>query len=78
MTDALKHLHPYIPFATIGDDTIMAFTTLADIFKTSFKSLQRHIHNLKVTPTKSAENKRPAERIRPVPHSPAKHVYHTR
>jgi hypothetical protein len=33
MTDALKHPHPDVPFATIGDETIMALTTLATIFK---------------------------------------------
>jgi hypothetical protein len=32
MTDALKHPHPDVPFATIGDDTITALVTLLDIF----------------------------------------------
>jgi hypothetical protein len=39
MNDALKHPHPYVPFATIGDDTITALTTLEAIFKNKFKSL---------------------------------------
>jgi hypothetical protein len=39
MTNALKHPHPYVPFATIGDDTIMALTTLSTIFKNKFKGL---------------------------------------
>jgi hypothetical protein len=33
MTDALKHPHPDVPFATIGDDTITALSQLATIFK---------------------------------------------
>jgi hypothetical protein len=39
MTDALKHPHPDVPFATISDDTITALTTLAAIFKNKLKSL---------------------------------------
>jgi hypothetical protein len=38
MKDALKHPHPEFPFATIGDDTITAFTTLSEIFTTKFKN----------------------------------------
>jgi hypothetical protein len=37
MTGALKHPHPDVPFATIGDDTITALTTLATIFKNKFQ-----------------------------------------
>jgi hypothetical protein len=37
MTDALKHPHPYFLFATIGDDTISALATLAEIFTRKFK-----------------------------------------
>jgi hypothetical protein len=37
MTGALKKTHPDVPFATIGDDTISALATLADIFKKKFK-----------------------------------------
>jgi hypothetical protein len=29
MTDALKHPHPDVPFATIGDDTIAALEKLS-------------------------------------------------
>jgi hypothetical protein len=36
MTDALKHPHPDVPFATIGDNTITAFATLSEIFKRKF------------------------------------------
>jgi hypothetical protein len=37
MTDALKYPHPDVPFATIGDDTISALATLAEIFTKKFK-----------------------------------------
>jgi hypothetical protein len=37
MTDSLKHPHPNFPFATIGDDTISALATLAEIFTRKFK-----------------------------------------
>jgi hypothetical protein len=33
MADALKHPHPDVPFNTVGDDTIIALTTLTAIFK---------------------------------------------
>jgi hypothetical protein len=33
MTDALQHLHPEVPFASVGDDTISALADLAAIFK---------------------------------------------
>jgi hypothetical protein len=39
MTDALKHPHPEVPFATIGYDTSTALTTLAAILKNKLKSL---------------------------------------
>ena len=34
MTDALKHHYLDVPFATVGDATITAITTLASIFTT--------------------------------------------
>jgi hypothetical protein len=37
MADATKHPHPDVTFSTIGDDTIMAITTLAAIFRNQFK-----------------------------------------
>jgi predicted RNase H-like nuclease len=37
MTDDVKHPHPEVLFATIGDDTISALTTLAEIFTRKFK-----------------------------------------
>jgi hypothetical protein len=33
MTDALHNTHPEVPFARVGDDTILALTRLAAIFK---------------------------------------------
>jgi hypothetical protein len=33
MTDALQNPHPEVPFARVGDDTILALTDLASIFK---------------------------------------------
>jgi hypothetical protein len=33
MTDALQNPHPEVPFASVGDDTIVALTDLAAIFK---------------------------------------------
>jgi hypothetical protein len=33
MTDALKNPHPEVPFASVGDDTILALAYLAAIFK---------------------------------------------
>jgi hypothetical protein len=33
MTDALQNTHPEVPFASVGDDTIVALTDLAAIFK---------------------------------------------
>jgi hypothetical protein len=33
MMDALKNLHPEVPFTHVGDDTISALTELAKIFK---------------------------------------------
>jgi hypothetical protein len=33
MKDALQNPHPEVPFASVGDDTILALTDLAAIFK---------------------------------------------
>jgi hypothetical protein len=37
INDALKYTHLYVPFSTIGDDTITVITTLSAIFKNKFK-----------------------------------------
>jgi hypothetical protein len=58
MSDSLKHSHPDVPFATIGDDTITALTTLAAIFKNTFK---KHLApEIIESIIKAAENKRPS------------------
>jgi hypothetical protein len=41
MTDALKHPHPDVPFATIGDDTITALEKLSEIFTRKFKKQEK-------------------------------------
>jgi hypothetical protein len=41
MTDALKHPHPDVPFATIGDDTIAALEKLSEIFTRKFKKQEK-------------------------------------
>jgi hypothetical protein len=42
MSNALKNSHPEVPFLHIGDDTIAALATLAEIFKTNFQKVQTH------------------------------------
>jgi hypothetical protein len=76
MTDALKHLHSDVPFATIGDDTIMVLTQLATIFKNKF---QKPLAPEALSPRlQSAENKRPAALIQQTLSSPIRPVYQTR
>jgi hypothetical protein len=41
MTDAFKHPHPDVPFATIGDDTIVALEKLSEIFTRKFKKQEK-------------------------------------
>jgi hypothetical protein len=41
MTDALKHPHIDVPFATIGDDTITALEKLSEIFTRKFKKQEK-------------------------------------
>jgi hypothetical protein len=41
MTYALKHPHPDVPFATIGDDTIAALENLSEIFTRKFKKQEK-------------------------------------
>jgi hypothetical protein len=77
MTDGLKHPHPDVPFVTIGDDTITALATLADIFRSKFQnSLEPTVS--KQSPVKAAANKRPAAKVQPVLRSPVKHEYQPR
>jgi hypothetical protein len=74
MTDALKHPHPYIPFAIIGDDTISALATLADIFTRKFKKAEAPV--ISPAPIKSAANKQPQSHVQPTLTSPLKRQYH--
>jgi hypothetical protein len=76
MTYALKHPHPDGPFATIGDDTITALTTLAAIFKNKLKKpLAPEITDSQL---RAAENKCPAALVQPAIISPVNHNYHIR
>jgi hypothetical protein len=71
MTNELKHPHPEFPFSQVGDDTIIALTQLAPIFKNKFQK-----------PTApeliQAENKQPAALAHPILTSPMQHKYQTR
>jgi hypothetical protein len=76
MTDALKHPHPDAPFATIGDETIMALTTLANISKNKFqKPLAPEAQS---SPVKAAEIKHPAALIQQALTSPVRPMYQKR
>jgi hypothetical protein len=72
----MKHPHPDAQFSTIGDDTITALATLANIFKNKFqKPLAPQL--APQSPIKAAENKRPSALVQSVLKSLAKHVYQT-
>jgi hypothetical protein len=76
MTYALKHPHPDFPFATIGDETILALNTLETIFKNKFqKPLAPEAQN---SPLKAAEKKRPAALIQQAITYPLMPMYQTR
>jgi hypothetical protein len=55
MEIALKHPHPEVTFAHVGDDTITALTKLAKIFKNKFQKPK--LPELTHSPTKADENK---------------------
>jgi hypothetical protein len=59
MSNALKNPHPEVLFSHIGDDTISALTTLAEIFKNNSQKV--HILGLPTAPAKAAERTIPAE-----------------
>jgi hypothetical protein len=46
MTYSLHNPHPEVPFARVGDDTILALTDLAEIFKLNYDKL--HLPRLKL------------------------------
>jgi hypothetical protein len=66
--NALKNPHPEVPFSHIGDDTITALTTLAEIFKNKFQKVQ--IPRLPTAPAKAAERTFPAKSSNPILASP--------
>jgi hypothetical protein len=68
MSNALKDLHPEVPFAQVGDDTIEALAKLAEIFKNKFQKVQTP--RLSNAPAKTAENKIPADLSHPILTSP--------
>jgi hypothetical protein len=72
MNDTLKHPRPYAPFATIGDDTIMALSQIATIFKNKFQ--KPSAPEIIQTPIKAAEKKQPSALIQPILTSPMKHT----
>jgi hypothetical protein len=76
MTDALKHPHPDVHFATIGDDKISALATLAKIFTRKFKKV--HAQNIQPAPQEAAAIKQPAPQSQPIITSPIKRNYRTR
>jgi hypothetical protein len=68
MSNALKNPHPEVPFSHIGDDTIAALTTLAEIFKNNFQKVP--ILGLPNAPAKAPERTIPAELSNPILASP--------
>jgi hypothetical protein len=64
MSNELKTPHPEVPFSNIGDDTITALTTLAEIFKNKFQKV--HIPELPTVPAKVAERTCPAKSSNPI------------
>jgi hypothetical protein len=76
MSNALKNPHPEVPFSHIGDDTITALTTLAEIFKNKFQKVQ--IPGLPTAPAKVAERTFPAESSNPILASPMPPQHQTR
>jgi hypothetical protein len=68
MSNALKDPHTEEPFSHIGDDTITALTTLAEIFKNKFQKV--HIPGLPNAPAKVAGRTFPAESSNPILSSP--------
>jgi hypothetical protein len=75
-TDALKHPHLDVQFATVGEGAITALSQLALIFKNKFqKPLAPEIVQ---APVKAAGNKKTAALVQPILNSPTKHNYQTR
>jgi hypothetical protein len=75
MTDVLKHPHPDVPLATVGNDTITALSQLAANFKNKFQ--KPLAPELVQAPIKAAENKQPAALVQPILTSLLKQNYQT-
>jgi hypothetical protein len=76
MSNALKHPHPDVPFATVGDDTLTALAQLADIFQKQIP--KPRAPELTQAPIKAATNKQPSALLQPLLTSPMKHTYQKR
>jgi hypothetical protein len=68
ISNVLKNPHPEVPLSHIGDDTITALTTLAEIFKNKFQKVQ--IPGIPTAPAKAAARTFPAESSNPILASP--------
>jgi hypothetical protein len=68
MANALKHPHPEVPLAQVGDEKITALAQLATIFKNKFKKPTSP--EFIQAPLKAAENKQPAALAKPILTSP--------
>jgi hypothetical protein len=64
MSHALQHPHPEVPFTHVGDDTISALTTLAEIFKLKFEKVPIPI--IPAPPAKVTQRTCPAESSNPI------------
>jgi hypothetical protein len=64
MSDALQHPHPEVPFTQVGDDTISALTSLADIFKLKLEKV--HIPIVPAPPAKVTQRTCPTESSKPI------------
>jgi hypothetical protein len=64
LSNALKNHHPEVPFSHIGDETITALTTLAEIFKNKFQKV--HFPELSTTPAKVDKRTCPKKSSNPI------------
>jgi hypothetical protein len=76
MANALKHPHPEVPFAKVGDDTIKALAQVATIFKNKFQ--KPTAPELIQAPLKAVENTQPAALAHPILTYPMQHNDQTR
>jgi hypothetical protein len=75
MTDSLKHPHPDVTFSTIGDGTISALATLANIFTRKFKKADAP--EIPLAPVNAVTNKQLEARLHPTLTPPLRHQYQT-